>query len=303
MNTTTQAIRQQLDNLSRHLIDIARIDGDHATAIPGLTIYRRSAVTEPMPIVYTMGLGITVQGSKRVVQGGQAFDHGPGQALLASTDLPAAAHITRAKAAAPYLGIRLDFDLQAITQFSGAANFPKPNQAATSRAMSVLSLDLGVLDALGRLVQILAEPKLTASIAPLIQQEIFARLLLGPQGAALNHLIAAGTPGRQIAQVINWLKANYAESIPIDDLAAMAHMSPSTFREHFRAFAGISPLQYLKQVRLQNARQMMLNQSVDAGNAAARVGYESVSQFSREYSRLFGEPPRRDIKRTRSAVG
>ncbi|OFA04191.1 AraC family transcriptional regulator [Duganella sp. HH101] len=303
MNTALLSRQEQLDKLGRQISDIARIDGDHATAIPALTIYRRSTVTEPMPTVYTMGLGITIQGGKRVVQGGQVFDHGPGQALVASIDLPAAVHVTRAKAAAPYLGIRLDFELETITRFAEAANLSKPNRRATFRALSVLSLDLGVLDALGRLIQILAEPKLTASIAPLIQHEIFARLLLGPQGTALNHLIAAGTPARQIAHVIHWLKANYAESSPIDDLAAMVHMSPSTFREHFRAFAGISPLQYLKQLRLQSARLMMLNQGIDASNAAARVGYESPSQFSREYSRLFGAPPQRDIRRARSVGG
>jgi AraC-like DNA-binding protein len=155
---------------------------------------------------------------------------------------------------------------------------------------------------LTRLVRLLDEPGLIKQLAPLIEQEIMVRLLSGAHGPALRQLVAAGSPSQQIARVIGWLKQHYTEDFPMDDLAAQAHMSPSTFRLHFRAVAGMSPLQYLKQLRLQDARQLMLNEDIDAGSAAVRVGYESASQFSREYTRLFGAPPLRDIRRLLESV-
>ena len=132
-----------------------------------------------------------------------------------------------------------------------------------------------------------------------LQQEITIRLLAGPHGSQLRRLVTAGSPSQQIAKAVAWLKQNFVEALHGDDLADRAHMSPSTFRQHFRALTGLSPLQYQKQLRLQEARQLMLNQNLDAGSAAGRVGYESASQFSREYNRLFGAPPQRDIKRMR----
>ena len=155
------------------------------------------------------------------------------------------------------------------------------------------------MHALARLVRLLDEPLLTPRIAPLIQQEIAERLLNGRYGSALRRLITLGSPNQQIAKVMSWLKQNYMDNMPMNDLAAKAHMSPSTFRQHFRVVTGMSPLQYLKHLRLQEARQLMLNGDIDAGSAAVRVGYESASQFSREYSRLFGQPPYRDTRRAK----
>lgn len=155
--------------------------------------------------------------------------------------------------------------------------------------------------ALVRLVTLLGEPALIPRLAPLIQQEITIRLLTGPHGGQLRQLVTAGSPSQQIAKVVAWLKQNFVQALHGDDLADRAHMSPSTFRQHFRALTGVSPLQYQKQLRLQEARQLMLNENLDAGSAASRVGYESASQFSREYGRLFGAPPQRDITRMRLA--
>jgi transcriptional regulator GlxA family with amidase domain len=136
-------------------------------------------------------------------------------------------------------------------------------------------------------------------LAPLIQQEITIRLLAGPHGRCLRQLVSAGSPGQRIAKTVVWLKQNFARAMDVKELAARAHMSATTFRQHFRTMTGVSPLQYQKQLRLQEARQLMLNQDLDAGRAGDRVGYESASQFSREYARLFGEPPQRDIRRLR----
>jgi len=170
-----------------------------------------------------------------------------------------------------------------------------------SRAISFEILDADLLDALLRLVKLLGQPALVPGLAPLIQQEIILRLLTGPHGPQLRRLVSAGSPSQQIAKAVAWLKQNFVETLDGDDLADRAHMSPSTFRQHFRALTGVSPLQYQKQLRLQEARQLMLNENLDAGSAGGRVGYESPSQFSREYSRLFGAPPQRDVTRMRLA--
>jgi AraC-like DNA-binding protein len=290
------------NDLAQLVGDIAQTDGDYTTQIPALMIYRRSAATDPMPCIYGLGLGITVQGGKRVTLGDEIFDYGPGQSLVTSLDLPVASYVTRADSAEPYLGVRLELDARVIAQVAAEMDFAAPLKAATARAMSVVTLDDGLLDALTRLIRLLDEPHLIPLIVPLIQQEIVVRLLNGGHGPTLRHLVTAGAPGQQIAKVIAWLKQNFTEDVPIDDLASKAHMSPSTFRQHFRAVAGMSPLQYLKHLRLQDARQLMLNQDLDASSAALRVGYESASQFSREYTRLFGAPPLRDIKRLRESA-
>lgn len=295
MQTTSSDVLAQLVG------DIARTDGDYSVQIPALMMYRRSAATDPMPCMYGLGLGITVQGNKRVTLSDEIFEYGPGQSLVTSVDLPVVSYVTRANSAEPYLGLRLELDTRVIAQMAAEVDFSAPLKVATTRAMSVVTLDDGVLDALIRLIQLLDEPQLIPLVAPLIQQEIVIRLLKGEHGPSLRHLVAVGSPSHQVAKVIAWLKQHYTEDVAMDDLAIKAHMSPSTFRQHFRAVTGMSPLQYLKNMRLQGARQLMLGEDIDAGSAAVRVGYESASQFSREYTRLFGAPPLRDIKRVRLA--
>ena len=290
------------NDLAQLVGDIAQTDGDYTTQIPALMIYRRSTATDPMPCIYGLGLGITVQGGKRVTLGDEIFDYGPGQSLVTSVDLPVVSYVTRANPVEPYLGLRLELDARVIARVAAEMDFSAPPKAAVSRAMSVVTLDDGLLDALIRLIRLLDEPHLTPLIVPLIQQEIIVRLLNGEHGPTLRHLVAAGSPSQQIAKVIAWLKQHFTDDVPMDDLATKAHMSPSTFRQHFRAVAGMSPLQYLKNLRLQDARQLMLNEDLDASSAAVRVGYESASQFSREYTRLFGAPPLRDIKRLRESA-
>lgn len=286
--------------LAQLVADIAQTDGDYTTQIPALMIYRRSAATDPMPCIYGLGLGITVQGGKRVTLGDEIFDYGPGQSLVTSVDLPVVSYVTRANPVEPYLGVRLELDGRVIARVAAEMDISASLKVSTARAMSVVMLDEGLQDALTRLIRLLSEPQLIPLIAPLIQQEMIVRLLHGEHGPTLRHLVAAGSPSQQIAKVIAWLKQHVTEDVPMDDLATKAHMSPSTFRQHFRAVAGMSPLQYLKHLRLQEARQLMLNEDLDASSAAVRVGYESASQFSREYSRLFGEPPQRDIKRMKA---
>lgn len=282
--------------------NIAQIDGDHDTLIPALKLRRCSSVTDPTPCIYGLGLVLIVQGGKRITLGDEIFDYGAGQSLITTVDLPVVAYVTRASAAEPFLGMWLELDARVIAQVAAEMEFSTPLQVSTTRAMSLETADEGLKDALTRLVRLLAEPSLVPFLAPLIQQEIVVRLLNGGHGPSLRRLVAVGSPSQQISKVVTWLKQHYTEDVPMDDLATKAYMSPSTFRQHFRAVVGVSPLQYLKNLRLLDARQLMLNENLDAGSAAVRVGYESASQFSREYRRLFGEPPNRDVKRMRKST-
>jgi transcriptional regulator GlxA family with amidase domain len=218
---------------------------------------------------------------------------------LTTIDLPVVAHVTQASGREPFLALRLALDTGHITQLVAEMDLaPRPRERAY-QSLSVEPMDEGLIDALVRLVEVLDEPTLMPSLAPLIQQEITIRLLAGSHGSQLRHLVAAGSPSQQIAKAVTWLRRNFTHTLHVDELAARAHMSPSTFRQHFRASTGTSPLQFQKQLRLQEARQLMLNQNLDASNAGGLVGYESASQFSREYSRLFGAPPQRDVRRMR----
>jgi AraC-like DNA-binding protein len=287
--------------LARAIARFAQTDGDHATAIPALTLHRRKAPTEPLHCIYNLGLGVVAQGEKQVLLGDKAIDYGPGQSMLTTIDLPVVAHVTRANAAEPFLGMMLTLDVRAIVQVAAEVDAPPPRREDAHRTISFEPLDAPLLDALVRLVNLLGgEPGLIPRLAPLIQQEVVIRLLSGPHGPQLRRLATSGSPGQQIAKAVAWLKKNFVDALDGDELADRAHMSPSTFRQHFRALTGFSPLQYQKQLRLQEARQLMLNENLDAGSAAVHVGYESASQFSREYSRLFGAPPQRDITRLRS---
>ncbi len=288
-----------IDTLAQEIGRIAQIDGEHPTAIPGLTLYRSSIKTEPMPCVYALGLTVVAQGGKQVTLGDQVIDYGPGQSLLTAVDLPVIGQVTRADLAQPFLGLVLTLDTRALLQAVAEMDLPPLPRDAVPRAISRCATEAPLLDALIRLVRLLGEPRLIAHVAPLIRQELMLRLLCGPHGPYLRHLLAAGTPSHQIARAMAWLKQHFTGDVLIDELAARAHMSPSTFRQHFRSLTGMSPLQYQKQLRLQEARQLMLSQDLDAGSTAARVGYESASQFSRDYSRLFGAPPQRDIRRMR----
>ena len=270
--------------------------GDHRTVMPELTLHRRNKPTQVVHCIYTLGMALTVQGSKHVLLGEKELSYGPGQSLLTTIDLPVSYHITRATPAEPYLGIMLKFDQTLLTQVASALESPTENKAAFE-PISLQRLDAPVLDALHRLLLLLDEPKLIPQLAPLIQREIMVRLLTGPHARHLWNLVHVAGPTQRIAQAANWIRQHFAEEMHVDLLAETTNMSPTTFRQHFRAITGMSPVQFQKLLRLQEARQLMLDQNMSAGSASALVGYESASQFNREYRRLFGAPPQADIKR------
>ncbi|KPW27629.1 AraC family transcriptional regulator [Pseudomonas syringae pv. antirrhini] len=301
-----------MSSASRHsttATDIARLaervgqiihsEGDHFSEIPGLSFHRRSAVTVPLHCIYSLGLGLTLQGGKQVMVGDDALTYDPGQSMVTSVDIPVIANVTKASFAQPFIGMILKLDGGLVVQVAERLKLSQRMKDESFRPVTVHALESSILGALERLVGLLDEPQLISSLSPLIIEEIVIRLLNGPHGLQLLHIVSAGSPSQHIAKAVEWLKLHFREPLKVDDLATAACMSPSTFRQHFRTVTGMSPLQYQKQLRLQAARQMMLSQNVDASSAGGLVGYESSSQFSREYSRLFGEPPQRDIKRMR----
>jgi len=265
------------------------------TAIPGLILARRIEPSEPISILYEPRICVIAQGAKRVQLGDDAYIYDAQHFLLTSVDLPTMVQVIKASPEKPYLGLVLNIDQREISQLMVDSHLPPPRPQQSTRGMAIGEVTLPLLAAFQRLIDLLDEPKDIPILAPIIEREIFYRLLVGDQGARLRQIALAGSQSNQIARAIHWLKDNYSKPLRIDDLAAQVNMSTSTFHHHFRSVTAMSPLQYQKWLRLSEARRLMLAENQDATTAAFQVGYESPSQFSREYGRLFGSPPLRDI--------
>jgi AraC-like DNA-binding protein len=299
-----QAVKPALENNSMEVAlealaaSIARRTekGYHIeTAIPGLALYRRDEPTQPTSGMYEPSICWAVQGAKRVVLGDDTYLYDPQHFLITSVDLPTVWQIIDASRERPCLGLMLKLDQREIAQLMVDSHLPPPRAQQSSRGMATGEVTLPLITAFQRLIDLLDEPKDIPILAPLIQREISYRLLVGDQGARLRQMASVGSQSHQIAQAIDWLKGNFSRQLRIDDLATQVNMSTSTFHHHFRALTAMSPLQYQKWLRLNEARRLMLTERLDATAAAFQVGYESPSQFNREYSRLFGAPPLRDI--------
>lgn len=256
------------------------------------------------PTSYSMGPSVCIiaQGAKRVVVGEESYDYDAQHYLVTSVDLPVVAQILEASPERPYLGVILGLDQQALAQLMVNPNLAGIAPRSTDRGIGVSRLSFPLVETINRLVGLLDAPESIPILAPLIKQELHYHLLVGPQGPRLRQMVISGTHGHQIAKAIDWLRANYSETVPIDDLADLAHMSRSAFYQHFRSITSLSPLQYRKHLRLQEARRRMVVDQVDATTAALKVGYESPSQFNREYRRLFGKPPVSDAARLREGA-
>lgn len=270
--------------------------GDLETiAVTGLSLLRRNASTEPFSGMYEPSICVVAQGAKRVILGDDTFVYDANHYLITSVHLPTMVQIINASEEKPYLGLVLKLDLREISQMMVDGNLPAPRFQQASRGMAIGEMTLPLLDAFQRLVDLLEDEKDIPILAPTIKREIVYRLLVGDQGLLLRQIASAGSQSQQIARTIEWLKGNFAQPLRVEDLAAKAGMSTSTFHHHFRSVTALSPLRYQKQLRLQEARRLMLTEHMDAATSAFQVGYESPSQFSREYNRLFGAPPLRDI--------
>ncbi len=291
-----------LEDLKKSIARWTDIGEQRETAIPSLALFRREEPTEPMCGMYEPSLCLVAQGAKRVQLGDDTYVYDEQHYLITSVHLPTVVQIIEASPEKPYLGLRLTLDQRAISQMMVDSNLPPPRPHQSSRGMATGEVTLPLLSAVQRLVDLLAEPKDIPILAPIIEREIIYRLLVGDQGTRLRQIASAGSQSHQIARAINWLQDNYTQPLRIDDLARQVNMSTSTFHHHFRALTAMSPLQYQKRLRLNEARRLMLAEPVDATTAAFQVGYESASQFSREYSRLFGAPPLRDINSLRQTA-
>jgi AraC-like DNA-binding protein len=278
-------------------------EGLLGTAISALSLARRDAPTEPTSYIYEPSLCVIAQGVKRVLLGDDTYVLDVHHFLITAVDLPTVVQILHASRAQPYLSLLVKLDQREMAQLMVDSHLPPPRAQYSSRGMATGAVTGPLLSACQRLLDLLAAPQDIPILAPLIQREILYRLLVGDQGARLRQIASVGNQSHQIAQAIEWLKRHYTLPLRIDDLAAHAHMSPSTFHHHFRVLTAMSPLQYQKWLRLNAARRLMLTERLDAATAAFEVGYESPSQFSREYSRVFGAPPLRDITSLRHMAG
>jgi AraC-like DNA-binding protein len=272
------------------------------TEIPGLILFRRDEPTPPVSGMYEPSICLIAQGAKRVLLGDDTFVYDARHFLLTSVHLPTVVQITDASRERPCLGLMLKLDQRVMSQLMVDSNLPPPRTQQSSRGMATGEVTLPLLAVFQRLIDLLDEPVDIPILAPIIQREITYRLLVGDQGARLRQIASAGSQSQQIGRAIDWLQGNFTRPLRIDELAIQVNMSTSTFHHHFRALTAMSPLQYQKSLRLSEARRLMLTERLDAANAAFQVGYESPSQFSREYSRLFGAPPLRDITNLRQTA-
>ncbi|MBY3277904.1 helix-turn-helix domain-containing protein [Rhizobium laguerreae] len=275
-------------------------DGFQATPIERVTLVRSSTVTMPTPNVYRPQLCLVVQGRKEVTLGDRVFRYTPGRYGVVTYDLPAIGHVVEATPDKPYLCLYLDFDPVMLGDL--AMRVPPPPRAPSPPiGKTVTDAGAGLLDAALRLLRLLDDPAAVPVLGPLAEQEILYRLLAGPDGARMRHITSGQGPVAQIGRAIAWIGKNFRERFSMERLATEVGMSPSSLHEHFRAVTAMTPLQFQKQLRLQDARSLMLVQNIDVTTAAFRVGYESPSQFSREYRRHFGDSPARDIARLRAS--
>jgi AraC-like DNA-binding protein len=277
-------------------------DGFHRTGIDQLDFGRESSVATSLHGVSEPMLAIVVQGKKAALLGEETYQYGAAQYLVVSVDLPISGFIVEATPDRPYLGFKLDLDPSQLCDLITAQSSAIASQRVTSvRGFFVSTADVLLLDCALRLTRLLDTPQDIPILAPMIIREIYYRLLIGEQGEAVRQIATSGSNMQRIASVLSLIKADFAQPMRVEDLAEQARMSPSSFHHHFKAVTSMSPLQYQKQLRLLEARRLMLTENSDASNAAYQVGYESTSQFSREYSRMFGAPPIRDIERLRTA--
>lgn len=270
-------------------------------ALPGLRLFRADDLNGSVCGTYEPCVALILQGSKRVVVGSDTFVYDRQRFLITSLQLPAVATILEASPERPYLALVLALDLREIATLILGGQVPEAPtprgraEAADLRAMATGAVTLPLLDAFNRLLDLVEQPEHLAVLGPLVRREIFYRLLVGETGARLRQIAAVGSQGHQIARAIDRLQTRFAEPLRVEELAREVRMSVSTFHHHFKALTSMSPLQYQKQLRLAEARRLMLAERLDAATAGYRVGYESASQFSREYSRQFGAPPMRDM--------
>ncbi|MGD0938380.1 MAG: AraC family transcriptional regulator [Terracidiphilus sp.] len=276
------------------------VEGPVATDVPGLRLSRRSTPSECYSAAYEPELVVCVQGEKRITVGGTTHICDGNTFLLTSIDLPVVGQITKASMEEPFLAIALKLEMPVVREILSQEEFLAPEVAFGIRGMALGKTPAEMLDACSRLLGLLETPRDIPFLSTLMQREILYRLLRGPLGKHLRAIATLGEQSNRTAKAVGWLKANFDKPLRVEELASVAQMGVSTLHHHFRSLTAMSPLQYQKRLRLHAARVRMMTGGLDAASAAFEVGYESASQFNREYSRLFGQPPMRDIKARRA---
>lgn len=291
---------ERLSELAVLIDRFSEVEGINETAIPGLKLIRVTAPTEPMHALHEPAICLVAQGRKQTMLGDQIFEYDGSKYLVVSVDVPIVGQVIEASPETPYLCVRFDLDRKALAALLLEVGAGVPDAScAASLALSEVTPD--VLDAAIRMVRLLENLRDIAVLAPLVERELLYRLLLGEQGGRLRQIAHAESKLSQVHRAIAWIKQNFRESFAIETLAGEARLSASALHQHFKQVTAMSPLQYQKQMRLQEARRLILADAMDAASAAHSVGYESPSQFSREYRRLFGAPPVRDVAQLRAA--
>ncbi|MDO7900281.1 AraC family transcriptional regulator [Pseudomonas citrulli] len=293
-------VNQRRAELAELMKRFAPQNGIYPTAIDTLNIIRSDQPTDALPVVHKPGLCVIVEGRKEVRLADEIYVYDPLHYLVVSVTLPLAGQVIQASAERPYLCVRLDIDPAQICRLIADTRPIGVAPPKTGRGLFLDRIDSPLLDAMLRLLRLLDSPDDIATLAPLAQQEIFYRLLKGSQGQRLHEIAIPDTQAHRISRAIEWLNSHYAEPLSIDSLAQMINLSPSALHHRFKAVTAMSPLQYQKQLRLQEARRLLLAENSDVSSIGYKMGYESPSQFSREYSRLFGASPSKDIARLRA---
>ncbi len=266
-----------------------------STPIPAVSFFRREAPAAPAYCLIPPSIVVAVQGKKQMLVGGDAYAYDASRYLITSLDLPASSEVVQASQDVPCLGLTVNLDLRTIAELIAHGNVPPPRGQSVNDSIGIGVLTPAILKPIGRLLELLDEPEAIPTLAPIFLRELHYRLLTSDQAGRLRQIASVDGQAYKIARAIDWLKLNYAAPLRIEDLATSVQMSAPTFHHHFRQLTAMSPLQYQKWLRLNEAKRLMLNDRLDAASAAFKVGYESPSQFSREYSRLFGDSPGRDI--------
>jgi len=288
-----------LTELAKKISNSLGYSGDRATEVPGLMLYRRTAPTVPNPSTYEPSLLVIAQGRIRVDLGKASYVFGKSRFLLTSLELPAVSQVITASKVAPYLAFFLKLDMSTVRDILNTEEVHVPEQSSGACGMAIGKTTVELVNSCSRMIDLLDAPRDISFFAKLIQREIIYRLLQGNLGARLRAIATSETKCHRTAKAVTWLRSNYEKPLRVEHLATIAGMSRSTLHHHFRALTAMSPLQFQKQLRLHAARQRMLTRELDAASAAFEVGYESPSQFNREYRRFFGRPPVRDIKALR----
>jgi AraC-like DNA-binding protein len=299
-NSAVLAARQEL---AGRINSIAGEHSESLTPIPGVALYRRTAPTPCYRASYEPSLSIFVQGRKRILLGDTEYLCDSSSFLLSSIDVPAQSQILEASEKSPCLVMFLRFDMPTVREVLTRDDIPEAEVSTHRQGLAVGKTTVELLSACRRLLDLLDTPGDIPFLSPLIQREIIYRLLKTPQASRLRAIATSGDLSQRITRAIAWLRANFTKPLHIQELAETARMGVSTLHHQFRALTSMSPLQYQKMLRLQTARERMLMDGLDATTAAYEVGYESISQFSREYSRCFGQPPVRDIRALKANGG